>query len=301
MASMAQRGNTPSTQTARQFWSQHNWDNMERIRMLDPYAEPRNVPGERLESAIPIKGTLIIAKPSPVRMFHLMREGTITQVAAELETFNSAGGDVNERVLYDHVCPGVKELDTFLHVALRHRKADVARFLMMQGADAGIQNWFLETPHMVAEQVGLGFIIEQMNQSGTDTKWGGATLNHSRQPVQVAPQRSVLEAHYAWREGAPRTAARTKAVFNYYPGSNAMSTRKPVPALLPHQRENGPASAPLTGCPSGTRASRVDQPVAPRLPGNTGSNTTPNVAGSRHAGARITSSTTVYNSAGTAN
>lgn len=292
---------------------------MERLRMLDPYAEPRNVPGERLESAIPIKGTSVITKPSPVKMFHLMREGTISQVAAELEAFGSAGGDVNERVLYDHVCPGVKELDTFLHVAFRHRKADVARFLMMQGADASIQNWFLETPRMVAEQVGLEFVIEQMGQCGTETKWGGATLNNFQQPIQVAPQRSVLEAHYAWREGAPKTVVPTKAVFNYYPGSSAMSTRKAVPALMPHQRENGPSAA-VVGRP---RASRVhhhsmtspaahvsstrdftchhNQPVGFRLTGGAGTNTAPNVAGSRHAGARITPSTTVYNSAGTAN
>jgi hypothetical protein len=147
---MAQRGNTPSTATARQFWSQSNWDEVERLRMLDPYAEPRNVPGERLEA--PIKGTSIIAKPSPVKMLRLCREGNISQVSAELYDFTNAGGSINERMLYDYVCPGVKELDTFLHVAFRHRNADIARFLMMQGADASIQNWFLETPRMVAEQ-----------------------------------------------------------------------------------------------------------------------------------------------------
>merc|ERR1712216_179904 len=240
MASMAQRRNTPSSQTARQFWSQHNWDNLERLRMLDPYAEPRNVPGERLQ--MPIKGSATITKPSPVRLLHILREGGMTELASEMHTYLTNGGDINERMMDDQTSPGVRELDTFLHVALRHRKADMARYLMSHGADASIQNWHLETSRMVADQMGLAFVIEQMGQSGTDTKWAGATWNNFQPPKQVAPQRSVVEAHYAWREGAPKTVAPTKAVFAYHEGSSAMSTRLPVARPLPHQRENGPSN-----------------------------------------------------------
>jgi hypothetical protein len=166
-------------------------------------------------------------------------------------------------------------------------------------------------------QVGLDFVISQMGQSGTDTKWGGATMDNFRHPIQVAPQRSVVEAHYAWREGAPKTTAPTKAVFNYFAGSTAMSTRKPVPAPLPYQRENGP-SATVAGragsrphhqsmsSPSAHLSSTKDytsnhlQPVGFRLPGASGSASAPNIAGSRYAGARVTPTSTVYNNAGTA-
>lgn len=320
MASMVQRGNTPSTQMARQYWSQHNWDNLERLRMLDPYAEARNIPGERLEASIPIKGTPVVAVngPCPKKMLFIMREGSLQQAAAELETYKTSGGNINDRMYEDHLCPGVKELDTFLHVAFRHRKSDVARYLMAQGADASIQNWMLETPRMVAEQTGLDYVIEQMGQTGTDTKWGGATLQNFQTKVMVAPQRSIVETHYAWRDGAPRTTASTKAVFEYHVGSSAMSTRKPVPAPLPHQRENGPSAA-VSGRPNrrphhqsmSSPASHISstkdltghhyQPRGFRVPGPVGSNTNPSVAGSRTAGARLTSSQQVYNTCGTAN
>ena len=36
MSSLAQKANTPSSAMVRQFWSQHNYDNLERLRMLDP-------------------------------------------------------------------------------------------------------------------------------------------------------------------------------------------------------------------------------------------------------------------------
>lgn len=302
---------------ARQYWSEHNWDNMERLRMLDPYAEPRNVPGERLKNSVPITGTpsLPTTAPSPVKMLHILREGSINQLAAELNSYVSAGGHVNDRMLEDFVCPGVKELDTFLHVAFRHRQTDMARYLMVMGADASIQNWFLETPRMVADQVGLDSVINEMGQSGSDTKWGGATLNTFQRPIMVAPQRSVVESHLAWREGAPKTVAPTKAVFEYRVGSSAMSTRKPVPAPLPHQRENGP-SAPVSGRPgarphhhsqsspmahiSGSKdfTSHHFQPVGFRVPGAVGVNTTPQLAGSRFAGARRTPSSPVYSTCG---
>merc|ERR1711934_1320055 len=90
MASMLQRGKTPSSANARQYWSQHNWDNLERLRMLDPYAEARNFPGERLQS--PIHGTATITKPSPVRMLHILREGSISELASELQTYLTSGG-----------------------------------------------------------------------------------------------------------------------------------------------------------------------------------------------------------------
>jgi len=288
--------------------------------MLDPYAEARNVPGERLEASIPIKGTPVVAlnNPSPKNMLHIMREGTLQQAAAGLESYKKAGGDINDRMIEDFVCPGVKELDTFLHVALRHRQSDVARYLMCQGADASIQNWMLETPRMVAEQTGLDYIIEQMGQTGTNTKWGGATLNNFQVPVMVAPQRSIVEAHYAWREGAPKTVAPTKAVFEYRVGSSAMSTRKPVPPPAPHQRENGPSAA-VSGRPDrrphhqsmSSPASHIsatkdwsghhNQIRGFRVPGGQGNNTNPSIAGSRSAGARVTPSQQVYNTCGTAN
>lgn len=311
MASMVQRQNTPSTQMARQYWSQHNWDNMERLRMLDPYAEPRNVPGERLEASIPIQGTAIIAKPSPVKMLSLCRIGSLHQVAAELHAYTTAGGDVNERMSEEYMCPGVRELDTFLHVALRHRQVDVSKYLMVQGADAAVQNWHLETPRMVAAQVGLEDVIAEMGQEGDNTKWGGATVSNFQPPIQIAPQRSVVEAHYAWREGAPKTTAPTKAVFTYHPGSTALSTRKPVPGPMPSQRENGPSSA-VSGRPSrrphhhsssspmghytGTRDTTTSHltGVGFRQLGAAGAAPAPSVAGSRYAGARLTSSAPVY-------
>jgi len=282
MASMAQRGNTPSTQMARQYWSQHNWDNMERLRMLDPYAEPRNVSGERLESQLPIQGTSVLTTANPMRMLHLMRQGSLTQVAKEYQNYKNAGGDINERMLEDYISPGVRELDTFLHVALRHGNSEVAKFLMVNGSDAGIQNWHLETPLMVAEGVGLTYLVQQMGQGGAETKWGGATLNKFANPIQVAPQRSIVEAHYAWREGAPKTVAPTKAVFTYHQGSNAMSTRKPVPAPLPYQRENGPSAA-VHGR-SGSRAHHHSSGY--RSYGPAGAPPPPAVAGTKHAGAR---------------
>jgi len=302
MASMAQRGNTPSTQMARQYWSQHNWDNMERLRMLDPYAEPRNVSGERLESQLPIQGTSVLSKASPVRMLHLMRQGSLAQVAKEFQNYKNMGGDINERMLEDYISPGVRELDTFLHVALRHSNREVAKFLMVNGADASVQNWHLETARMVAEGVGLAYLVEQMGQGGTETKWGGATLNNFAHPTQVAPQRSIIEAHYAWREGAPKTVAPTKAVFTYHAGSNAMSTRKPVPAPLPHQRENGPSAA-VHGRPgsrphhhstsspmshiTGTRDfTKSHSGIGFRSYGPAGAPPPPAVAGTKFAGAR---------------
>lgn len=127
MSSLAQKANTPSSAMVRQFWSQHNYDKLERLRMLDPYAEARNIPGERLENSIPIQGTATNVKPSPVALLHLLREGTISQVAKALHEYLSAGGNINERMMDDQICPGVRELDTFLHVALRHRKGDVVR------------------------------------------------------------------------------------------------------------------------------------------------------------------------------
>jgi len=320
MASMLQRGNSPSSSNARQYWSQHNWDNLERLRMLDPYAEPRNVPGERLESQIPIQGTPTTTKPSPIRMLHLLREGSISAIAAEVHSYLAAGGNINERMMDDQTCPGVKELDTFLHVAFRHRNRDAVRHLLVMGADSSIQNWHLETARMVAIKMGMGNIIEEFGQDTEATKWAVAASKDFQPLTQVAPQRGVVEATYAWREGAPKTLCPTKAVFQYRPGSSGVSTRMTVQRSLPHQRELGPSAA-VTGRPqvndrrphhhsasspmshiSGTqeRTHTHSTPIGSRVCGTMGSSSSANVAGSRLAGARQTPSAPVYNNCGTA-
>jgi len=284
------------------------------MRRLDPYAEPRNVPGERLESQIPIAGTKA-EKPSPIKLLHLLREGTVSAVAAEMHAYTSAGGNINDRMQDDCMCPGVNELDTFLHVAFRHRKADVARHLMMMGADASIQNWRLETPRMIAEKMGQFHVVEAMGQATTENKWSSA---EEFKPLKtVVPQRSVLEAHLAWKGGAPKTTATTKASFQIRT-DGSISTRQPVPQALPHQRGIG-ASAAVPGRPSTVRPHHASMsspaahmsstkdhtmhyssPIGYRQPGAIGSNPEVSAAGARHAGSRYTSSAPVYYNCGTA-
>merc|ERR1711998_64380 len=149
---------------------------------------------------------------------------------------------------------------------------------------------------MVADQVGLDWVIERMDQSGTDTKWGGSTLSNFQHPIQVEPQRGLVEATLGWRDGSFKRAASTKAVFEYRVGSSAMSPRKPVPAPLPHQRENGPSAA-VSGrpgsrphhqsmsspgshlCATKDYTSSHIQPVGFRVSGGVGRNSQPSIAG----------------------
>eukprot|EP00658_Telonema_sp_P-2_P005866 TRINITY_DN12211_c0_g1_i1.p1 TRINITY_DN12211_c0_g1~~TRINITY_DN12211_c0_g1_i1.p1 ORF type:complete len:186 (+),score=42.44 TRINITY_DN12211_c0_g1_i1:162-719(+) len=103
-----------------------------------------------------------------------------------------------------------------------------------KGGNPNIQNWHLESATMTAERMGLEYLLDQNPHRAESTVW--STSNCFTKPRLVSPQRSVLEASYAWREGAPKTASPTKAVFRQYP-DGTVGCRMAVGPLQPHQRE----------------------------------------------------------------
>merc|ERR1712072_132471 len=231
MSSWQQTVSAPSTKMARQFWGEHHWDNMARAHEWDKYAKPIDVPPVRLQP--PITGNFK-PSPSPVQLIQLLKEGSISEIASALMRFTALGGNINERFTEDQLSPGVEELDTLLHVAIRHRRVDAVRHLLGKGANPNIQNWHLETPRMAAERMGLEHLLGDATDRDLSTVWSeGATFTR---PKLVSPQRSVLEASYAWREGAPKTASPTKAQFRQY-ADGSVGCRMPVRPLEPHQRE----------------------------------------------------------------
>jgi len=231
MSSWTQTVSAPSTKMARQFWGEHHWDNMARAHQWDKYAKPIDVPPTRLQT--PIEGNFKSA-PSPVQLIQLLKEGSISEIASALMRFTALGGNINDRFTEEYLSPGVEELDTLLHVAFRHRRIDAVRHLLGKGANPNIQNWHLETPRMTAERMGLEYLLGEDQDRDLSTVWSqGSTFT---KPKLVSPQRSVLEASYAWREGAPKTASPTKAQFRQY-SDGSIGCRMPVRPLEPHQRE----------------------------------------------------------------
>lgn len=189
------------------------------------------MPATRLSA--PIKDNYQ-APASPMQLIALLKDGKISDIASALMRYQSLGGHINERFTEEQISPGVEELDTFLHVAFRHRRSDAVRHLLGKGANADIQNWHLETPRMTAERQGLVYLLPDGGHSACSTIWSQSSS--FTMPKVLAPQRSVLEASYAWREGAPKTASPTKAVFRQYPGGG-VGCRMPVGPPEPHQRE----------------------------------------------------------------
>ena len=88
-----------------------------------------------------------------------LQEGSISQVASALLRFTALGGNINGRMHEEHLSPGVEELDTFLHVAFRHRRIDMIKHLIGKGANPNVQNWHLETPAMTAERQNLAYLL----------------------------------------------------------------------------------------------------------------------------------------------
>eukprot|EP00656_Telonema_subtile_P012460 TRINITY_DN16272_c0_g1_i4.p1 TRINITY_DN16272_c0_g1~~TRINITY_DN16272_c0_g1_i4.p1 ORF type:complete len:260 (-),score=46.04 TRINITY_DN16272_c0_g1_i4:13-792(-) len=219
MSSFTPTVSAPSTKMARQFWGEHHWDKLARAQSWDKYAPTIDVPASRLSA--PIQSNY---KPSasPVQLIAFIKEGSIAEIASALMRYQSLGGNVNERFTDDQLSPGVEELDTCLHVALRYQRTDAVRHLLAKGANPNIQNWHLETPRTIAERMGLEQTLPaDPNQAGS-TVW--STSSSFSRPKLMSPQRSVLEASYAWREGAPKTASPTKAAFREYPdGTVAVS------------------------------------------------------------------------------
>jgi len=198
-----------------------------------------DVPATRLQTPIDPQ---IDTGPSPVQLLHQIREGSISQVASSLLRFTALGGNLNQRMHDEHLSPGVEELDTFLHVAFRHRRIDVVKHLLAKGANPNVQNWRLETAFMTAERMNLGYLLPVSAQDSSQNTVWSTSLDQFSKPKTVQPERGVLESIYAWREGAPKTVSPTKASFKQH-ANGALGPRQPKPAVQPYQREIGASDA----------------------------------------------------------
>ena len=114
-------------------------------------------------------------------MSGVVQEGSISEIASALMRFTALGGNINERFTEDQLSPGVEELDTLLHVAIRHRRVDAVRHLLGKGANPNIQNWHLETPRMAAERMGLEHLLGDATDRDLSTVWSeGATFTRPK-------------------------------------------------------------------------------------------------------------------------
>jgi len=233
MSSHYRTVSAPSTKMARQFWGEHHWDNLSRARAVDPYASVIDVPATRLQTPIDPQ---VDHGPSPVQLLHLIREGSISQVASALLRFTALGGNINGRMHEEHLSPGVEELDTFLHVAFRHRRIDMIKHLIGKGANPNVQNWHLETPAMTAERQNLAYLLPATGADREKSTVWTTDQEIFNKPKMVQPERGVLEACYAWREGAPKTVSPTKAAFKQHKDGSLGPRQLKMP-IQPWQRE----------------------------------------------------------------